>query len=346
MSVVPFVRESPTDVFAETRDEVTAFLVKHVLIESHRAFLRHAVPYPYVEPRQLLPGTGRPSREHGYQNTAFVIMIDGVLKRSLVKHFRRRESNRVRWRNIQTLAPEIDSSAYKAEHARLSSPEAFALLGKLAALDYALMIERPGGAADQPCLITHMHVKVERLTDNAIKELGRRLGYVERRLFERGEDYADALERKFYEYYGFSTNASGRKSAAAMAAQLLEEQHARFAVFVAGQDDCRLTVLNESEVIDQYLLVRLSAAQRVQITAAARRLGYGDASPFIAARGEEGGAVSLYRARLKRTPIARGSSGASVDRTLTEPWLEILDEALVPVQPLGGPAIPLPWSGG
>ena len=72
--------------------------------------------------------------------------------------------------------------------------------------------------------LTHMHVKVERLTDTAIKELGKELGYVERRLFERGEDYVDALESKFFEYFGFSANAAGRKSAAAMAAQLLSAQ--------------------------------------------------------------------------------------------------------------------------
>ena len=40
------------------------------------------------------------------------------------------------------------------------------------------------------------------LTDTAIKELGKELGYVERRLFERGEDYVEALENKFFEYFG------------------------------------------------------------------------------------------------------------------------------------------------
>ena len=62
---------------------------------------------------------------------------------------------------------------------------------QLLPLDYALLVERPLDEASemQPSELTHLHVKVERITDNAIRDLGSQLGYIQRSLFERGEDY-------------------------------------------------------------------------------------------------------------------------------------------------------------
>ena len=37
-------------------------------------------------------------------------------------------------------------------------------------------------------------MKVERLTDIALREVGKQLGYIDRALFERGEDYVEELE--------------------------------------------------------------------------------------------------------------------------------------------------------
>lgn len=342
--VIPFTAGQAPDAYAGARSGLTERLVRYTLIESHDNFARHGIPFPFVKRAQLLPNSGAPAFEHPYQNTAFVIMIDGALPRTLVKHFRLRQSNRVTWSNIQQLAPHLDLDDYKSDHCQLSSPEAYALLTKLSALDYALLIQRPDGETQGPGVLTHMHVKVERLTDNAIKDLGKALGYIDRRLFERGEDYVDALEAKFFEYYGFSANASGRKSAAAMAAQLLSGRCPHFGVFVAAQDDCRLTVLDETDCITQYLLIRVEDAAAARLRAAAAAAGDPGLEAFSLFRSGTEQPIVLYRLRLRRTLAAHTSEDQPPDRSLSTPWLEIADEAVLPVASLSAEPLAFTWA--
>jgi hypothetical protein len=313
------------------------------LLDSYANFSERDQPYPFTDPSRVLPNQGTSSHEHRDQNTAFLIMLDGTLPRSLVKHFRIRQSNQVSWRNIQRLAPQLDLADYKAEHCRLNSPKIHELVRKLSTLDYALLVERPASKAGNACVLTHMHVKVERLTDNAVKDMGKSLGYIDRRLFERGEDYVDAIEAKFFEYYGFSANASGRKSAAAMAAQLLAAHNQRFSVFVSGQDDCRLTVIDESECVIQYMLIRLEADAERDLRAAAAQVDTGDLTPFKVPNDGADGTVVIYRVRFRRTAAARPVPEGVPDRLLTLPWLEITDEAVLALP--GETAALLPFVG-
>ena len=343
--VVLFTEAERHDAYAAARAGVTELLVRHTLLESYASFRRHGEPFPFAERTELLPNATAPALEHPYQHTALIIMVDGMLPSSLVKHFRVRESNRVTWRNIRRLAPHLDLSDYRSEHCHFSSPEVFALLRELAVLDYALLVQRPDGQGERPCILSHMHVKVERLTDNAIKDLSKALGYIDRRLFERGEDYVDALESKFFEYHGFPANASGRKSAAAMAAQLLASHPDRFSVFVAAQDDCRLTMLDETDCITQYLLIPLHEPDESRLRMAVAAAGEPDIRSFTLAHGQDGEPVVLYRLRLQRTAAARPGKGRASDRSLSAPWLKIADEAVLPAPGHALPPLPFPWAG-
>ncbi|MFQ5535600.1 MAG: hypothetical protein ACE5EM_12355 [Sphingomonadales bacterium] len=331
-------RERRSDPYSSARTRLIDFLLERCLAESFFAFERHEEPYPYVAKSTLYPGTAAPSKEPVYQNTAFIILLDGALPPELRKHFRLRNSNRVAWKNIRRLAPDVDVTKYRAAQRLMNSPDAEILLRQLVGLDYALVIDR--GAADKliarnrpltdsPCRLSHMHVKVERLADNAIKDLGRSLGYIERRLFERGEDYVDALEAKFFEYYGFSPHASGRKSAAAMAAQLLQKQGLRFSILVANQDDRRLTVLGENDCVTQYFLVRVRGEEGERMAASAAAQGITDLSPYCLAGDAAGQATMLYRVRFRRTSAARPGIRTAQDRLLIDPWLAISHQTIV-----------------
>ena len=174
-----------------------------------------------------------------------------------------------------------------------------------------------------------MHVKVERLTDNAIKDLGKALGYIDKRLFERGEDYVDALEAKFFEYYGFSAHASGRKSAAAMAAQLLGKHDSDFSVLVANQDDRRLTILDSSDHLAQYFLIRLEDEDIGRLEASAAESSVADLSPYTVHTCSGGQPIMLYRVRFRRAPAARRERRKPKDRLLKSSWLDIKDGAIV-----------------
>ena len=342
--------------FLVSRASLTKQFLRHSLIDSFYRFISDGKPYPFITADQLLPGLSQARVEHHHQSTVLMFLINDALPRPLNKHFRLRASNRVSWRNIQRLAPDLDLSDFKAAHCRLDNPGFRDLLPRLLALDYALLAQLSDD--DDGMVLSHMHVKVERLTDTAIKELGKQLGYIERRLFERGEDYVEELEGKFFEYFGFSANAAGRKSAAAMAAQLLSGHNKRFTVFVAGQEDCRLTVLDHGPLIDQYLLIRPSVLALQRFRQAAATVGVQDLGAYAlsgpdnvrtAKDPEENDSVFplLYRLRLERTPAGQPAGQGKRrhrDRDLLKPWLRIRAAAVLPLPGRDGPEIPFQWT--
>jgi hypothetical protein len=346
------------DPFEAARRRLVDYLIRYALVESYFTFQRHRRPYPFAHKHALLPNTDGPKAESRYQNTAFMILRDGRIPQSLIKHFRLRRSNLVNAANVARMVPGLDLSLEPVDPARCEvMGEGFeGLFRGLAPLDYALVMERhqdedgsgQSGPPEGPVRLTHMHVKVERLTDNAVNELARDLGYVERRLFERGEDYVDRLEAKFYEYFGFSANASGRKSAAAMAAQMLGVEGGRFNVLLSNQDDCRMTVLDESELITQYMLLRLDRADTERFTAQALAAGADDGTAFRVISDGRGQTVVIYRLTLRRTAAARPGPRQPGESELDLPWLEIADEALVAVparQAVPGPQVlTFPWA--
>lgn len=345
-NIIPLPSAAPADAFLTSRARLTNHLLRHALIDSFFRFISDGKPYPFITAEQLLPSLGQTWVEHRHQNTVLMFLIDGTLPRPLNKHFRLRSSNRVTWRNIQRLAPNLDLSDFKAAHCDLEDPGFEAMLTRLLDLDYALLAQE--SADGDGMTLSHMHVKLERLTDTAIKDLGKQLGYIDRRLFERGEDYVEALEAKFFEYFGFSANASGRKSAAAMAAQLLSAHRQRFAVFVAGQEDCRLTILDQSPVITQYLLVRPTGLTMERFLQAADAAGVRDFGDYALTRisdtrPNEGGFPMLYRLRLKRTAAAQPGEREHRDRDLLSSWLQIEDAAVLPRPEFSLPEIPFRW---
>jgi len=330
--------------FHAVRRHLTRLLIQHALIDSFGNFRDADKPYPFARPSQLMPSAVARSRERSHQNTALVFAVDGCLPVSLNKHFRLRTSNQVTWRNIQRLAPEIDLDDYKSSDNHCDSPNFAMLLNKLLPLDYALLVQQLP-EADESFELSHMHVKVERLTDNAIKELGRRLGYIDRRLFERGEDYVEALESKFFEYYGFAPNASGRKSAGAMAAQLFADAGMAFAVYVASQENNRLTVIDDSDLLCQYLLTRLDASERLHFEAALAAAGLSDPSPYIVAHDDGGAPVFILRACMRRTVDAARAGARRRGKDVLEPWLALVSEDVVALPDTNAPEVAFGWSG-
>jgi len=331
-----------SDPYLLNRQKLTSQLLRHSLVDSFHRFNSDGKPYPFITSDKVLPALSQTWVEHRHQSTVLMFLIDGTLPRPLNKHFRLRSSNRVTWRNIQRLAPDLDLTDFKAAHCQLDDPGFGQLLPRLLALDYALLAQQ--GEDDSGMVLSHMHVKLERLTDTAIKDLGRHLGYIERRLFERGEDYVEALEGKFFEYFGFSANAAGRKSAAAMAAQLLSGHSQRFAVFVAGQEDCRLTILDEGAMITQYLLIRPTGLDLERFYLAATAAGVQNLDHYALTKSDDGAFPLIYRLQLERTKAAQPGGRRHRDRDLLKPWLQIRDAAVLPRPGQKSPAIPYYWT--
>lgn len=333
--------EDSASSFTATRDKLSEFLIQATLIESYHSFVRHAKPYPFASRESLRPGASMASFEHPFQRAALILIVDGALPANLRKHIRFRRANELSADNLSRLAPEIAEESPLLDGLALRDAGFPALLDRLLDLDYALLMQR--ASASSPIALSHMHVKVERLTDNAVRVLAHDLGYIRRTLYENGETHAEILERKYFEYFGFAANASGRKCAAAMAAQLLGADVFRFAVFAACQEDCRLTMLDDSESVTHHLLLRVK-------TKILRTIGAEDLKNFVidATASANDESVVCYRVRLCRTAAARpllSESTARPDRGLKQPWLEITEQAVLPLPGHHAPALSYDWVG-
>jgi len=325
--------------FTATRDRLTKFLIQATLIESYHSFVRHAKPYPFAAPESLQPGASTTSFEHPFQRSVLILMVDGALPANLRKHIRFRRANELNGDNLSRLAPEIAGDLPRFDQAEMTDSEFPALLDRLLDLDYALLMQRAGAAA--PIALSHMHVKVERLTDNAVRVLARDLGYIRRTLYESGEAHAEMLERKYFEYFGFAANASGRKCAAAMAAQLLSADVYRFVVFAACQEDCRLTVLDDSETVTHHLLLPVK-------TETLRTLGAGNLKHYSINGSAGDNSIVCYRGRFRRTDAAQPLLSASDARPASDlraPWLEIAEQTILPLPGHDATVLPYDWLG-
>ena len=324
-----------TSSFAATCNDLCEFLIQTTLIDSYHSFAQHAKSYPFAKPESLRPGANTASYEHPFQRSALVLLVDGMLPINLRKHIRYRRANELNEDNLARLAPEIARDHFPPIGLSLDHEMFSALLDRLLDVDYALLMQRPTEAA--AISLSHMHVKVERLTDNAVRVLARDLGYIRRTLIENGEVYAETLERKYFEYFGFAANASGRKCAAAMAAQLLSAEEARFTVFATCQEDCRLTMLDSSDMVTHHMLLMINPNELTE-------LGAVNVHDYIISS-THNGCVVCYRAQFRRTSHAQPRNpnpGPRSEMGLGEPWLEINAETIIPLP--GRSAAPLSYS--
>ena len=333
--------EDSASSFAAIRDNLCEFLIRATLIESYHSFLLHAKPYPFNTRESLLSGASMASFEHPFQRSALVLIVDGALPANLRKHIRFRRANELNTDNLSRLAPEISATLPPLDGLKIQDKNFLTLLDRLVDLDYALLMQRSG--LSSPIALSHMHVKVERLTDNAVRVLARDLGYIHRTLYENGEMYAQVLEQKFFEYFGFAANASGRKCAAAMSAQLLGADVFNFAVFAACQEDCRLTMLDDTESVTHHQLLRIE-------TKKLRAVGALDLKNYVvdSGAGTNNEPVVCYRVRLRRTAAAQPIQSESTMRSdidLQQPWLEITEQAVLPLPGHHAPALFYDWVG-
>ena len=329
------------DAFLLARQRIEDCLIQYTLLDSYRKFCDAGLGYPFIEAERVFPEKDNRSAEMHPQHAALVFLLDCPLPRSLNKYFRLRASNRVTWRNLLRLLPDEDHDNFKAAHCRVDSKQFPGLFRKLLLADYALLIEQE---RDMPApTLSHLHVKVERLTDSALREVGKQLGYIDRSLFERGEDYVEELEAKFFEYHGFSANASGRKSAAAIAAQLFAKNLQRYSVFVTSQTDNRLTHLHEGDRLSQHFLVRLDSTAQQQLSDQLDAANIVNLDGYAVDRFIDGAVVARMQVDYRRTSAARPAEQRAKEKDLARSWITIESQRVWPFR-AGLPALQIDWA--
>lgn len=323
-----------------TQEKIVHTLIHHALIDSCKKFYTRGLPYPFVSPNLLRPGTPTNTKEFDLQNSALVILLDEPIPDRLRKNFRCREGNRLYKENLLAVAPDLPEMQRYKWSMRHSNHKGFdGLLKMLLPLDYALLVQRVENGDSWPFELTHFHVKVERLLDSAIRGLAHYLRYLERSLYEQGESYVDLLEKKFFEYFNFYHNASGRHCAAVLAAQLLAWKKMSATIFISSQQTRRLTVLTTSKtseevLIEQYILLKVDDTLSDQLISCGKKWPVEIQKDFLIQNPDQP-TLAVLRARYEHTEAGRPPPDGQTVRTLNprEKWIRLKEEALIPINP-------------
>jgi hypothetical protein len=330
-------KETKLAPYLAARKKITRLLVQYTLIESYQNFRTEKTPYPFVSITSLKPGAISTSKEYALHNSALVILIDGELPENMRKHFRCRESNRMTKKNLVTVASDLPCAERYESPSRYLAHEKFEeTFHCLLPLDFALLVQQPREEGHRrEFQLTHFHVKVERLMDNALRSIGTHLNYLQRSLYEHGEEFADFLERKFFEYFNFYHNAAGRRSAAALAAQLLAREKLAGTIFITSQQDRKLSLLiasgeNQQVMIEQYVLLSLNMEDTATLKQWGKSVALDIRNNFIIHQ-HSTGCVVLLRLRYEHTDAALPSPGKVLKTkyNIREKWVRLVQEAIV-----------------
>lgn len=330
------------ETFAAFRKRLVRFLVNYTLVESLENFSQAHEPYPFVNPTFLRPGSVGPSYEYHMHKNALIVLMDGYFPKKLRKHFRCRDINRVRKANILDVAPDLTTlEGMPVLHRYSNQPGFEQLMRALIPLDFALLIQKARDIQPENDLyeITHFHVKIERLMDNALRSLGVDLNYLERNLYEKGDAFVETLEKKYFEYFNFYHNAAGRRSAAALAAQILAKEKMATAVFITSQQDRRFSLFTADAKstniqIEQYILLELNVADTKNFIAWGAMAGLNIEENFqIDCR--EGKGVYLFRGKYEHTEAGLPSPGAALKPGINskEKWVRLVKEEILSMNP-------------
>ncbi len=238
------------------RDELDQFLLDKALIASYRNFIQKNKPYPFVERKELKPRARIPKVEYECQNPFLVIFFEDCLSEEHKKYIRFFDTNKVTKTNLLrsktlSLEPDFDRSQKYLESARF-----FEFLDDMLPVDYALLIQRdPVKQTERNTYcISHFHVRIDWPITEAAEDLARYLRYISKDLYEKGDKYAEDVQKKFFEFYGLPDMIGGRRTAAIVASQYLKRLPYISTVYVSSSESRALIRYSEGGVLKAILI--------------------------------------------------------------------------------------------
>ena len=247
------------------RDELDQFLLGYTLTDSYDQFLKKDLPYPFVEKRELKPRARIPSFEYDAQNTFLLIFLEDSIPEIHKKYIRFFDVNKTTKANLLRTRTLPLCEKFDRNQKCLEGVHFFNFLKTLLPVDYALLIQRDPQTLnrDRYCL-THFHVKIDWPIAEAAEDLARDLRYISKDLYEKGDKYAEDIQKKFFEYYGLPVMAGGRRTAAIVAAQYMKRIPCISTVY-AGSSESRALIRISERGVTKSILLPLSKKEINQI---------------------------------------------------------------------------------
>ncbi len=240
------------------RDGLDQQMIQYGLIDSYNNFHGKKLAFPFVEKRELKPRARIPDIEYECQNAFLVIFVEDTIPASCKKYIRFFDENKSTKINLLRSKTLPLSDTFDRNQKYIESAHFVDFLRVLLPVDYSLLIQRDPSSRnrDRYCL-SHFHVRVDWPIAEAAENMALNLRYISKDLYEKGDKYAEDIQKKFFEYHGLPMMAGGRRTAAIVAAQYLKRIPCITTIYVGSSESRSLIRISERGV-SKYILLKLT----------------------------------------------------------------------------------------
>ncbi len=313
------------------RDEFDQFVISYSLKDSYQKFQIHNTPYPFVERKELKPRARIPKVEYDFLNSFLIIFVEDSIPPEHKKYIRFFDANRATKTNLLRSKTLELGPAFDRSQKFLDSVHFYDFIKDLLPVDYALLIQRdPGSAAKNRYLISHFHVRIDWPITEAAEDLARHLRYISKDIYEKGEKYAEDVQKKFFEYYGLPDMIGGRRTAAAVAAQYLRRLPFISTVYVSSSES-RSLIRYAEDGVSKTVLTHLSKKEMTRIAESNNMLMRDFKKWYMIGKHGYGG-VFIFRVSYAHTAQAMPPEDGKLREIKPELfWLTVSHQQILPL---------------
>ncbi len=330
-------------VYEALRDELEEYLLQYGLVDSYQNFTNQNVPYPFVEKRELKPRARIPDVEYDLQNRFLVVFVEEGVPGGHKKYIRFFDENKITKENLMRSQTVQLSKKYFRNIKLFESTHFSDFLRALLPVDYALLIQRDSTAkAKNRYSLSHFHVRIDWPIADAAEDLARELRYISKDLYEKGEEAAEEIQKKFFEYYGFPLTSGGRRTAAMVASQFLRRIPCISTVYVASSEARSLYRISERGIA-RYILMKLTKAD-IEHIAESEQIQPSDIKKHYLIAKERSGGIAIFQTTYNHTPHAKPTEDGKLRELNSEYfWMTVTRQNILP-KPNSWKKPPLPYN--
>ncbi len=330
-------------VYESLRDELDQYLIDYGLVDSYHHFVDQHLPYPFVEKRELKPRARIPDVEYECHNRFLVIFLEDVIPGAYKKYIRFFDDNKTTKENLMRSGTVRFSKKYSRNTKLFESSRFSDFLKGLLPVDYALLIQRdPTIKARNRYSLSHFRVRIDWPIADAAEDMARDLRYISKELYEKGEVYAEEIQKKFFEYYGLPAASGGRRTASVVGAQFLRRVPCISTIYVASCESRGLYRISERGV-SKYILMKLTDND-IQNIAQMHNLQARTVKKNYVVAEEEGEGIVVFQTTYERTSHARFPEDGKLRELNSEYfWMTVVNQSILPKAGVWDKT-PLPYS--
>jgi hypothetical protein len=312
------------------RDDLDQYMLDHALIGSYMRFLNSGTPYPFVEKRELKPRARIPGVEYEYQNTFLVLFVEDTIPARYKKYVRFFDLNTITKTNLLKAKTLPLPDTFDRNQKYFDSVQFYNFLKILLPVDYALLIQRdPGSHLKNRYMLSHFHVRIDWPISEASEDLAQSLRYISKDLYEKGDAYADTVQKKFFEYYGVPVMVGGRRTAAIVAAQYLKRMQCISTVYVGSSESRALIRISERGISKAILMPLTEEAMQQFSSSHNMALPTFKKNYVVAREGKRG--ICIFQVSYAYTNYARPPDDGKLREINPDVnWLTVGQEHLLP----------------